>query len=65
MKTLQVLLEVLLILAPRDAVDARRRARAQSPERHGETLDRHVMQQRRQPTIPVLLRRLAHTIQIA
>jgi hypothetical protein len=63
-KVPEVARQVQLVLAPRDAVDPRRRTRAQRPKRHRKSINGHVMQQRRQPFIPVLLRHLAHTLQI-
>jgi hypothetical protein len=60
----KVRLQIQPVIPPRDPIDPRGRVRADRPIRAPQTVHGHVMQERGEPHIPVLPRRLAHTIQI-
>jgi hypothetical protein len=64
MKIPKVLLEIFSVIPPRNPIDPRGHVRADRPIRLPQTLDADVMKERGEPHIPVLPRRLAHTIQI-
>ena len=61
----KVRFEIQPVVPPRNPVDPRGGVRADRPIRLPQTIDADVMKERGEPHIPVLPRRLAHTIQIA
>jgi hypothetical protein len=61
----KVYLQIPPVLIPRDPIDPRGRSRTDRPVRVSQTLDADVVKERREPHIPVLPCRLAHTIQLA
>ena len=61
---LKVVLQRLAVVPPRHAVDPRGRTRTNRPIRLPQSLDGNVVQERGEPRLPVLSRRLAHTVQI-
>jgi hypothetical protein len=64
-QALEVFLQILPVLVPRDAVHPRRGLRANRPIRRPKTIDVNVMQKRGEPHILIRARHMAHAIQPA
>ena len=63
MQIAKVCFEILPVVLPRHLVHPRRRPRAQRPVGGTQTVNVDVVQERREPRIPVLACDSAHTIQ--